>query len=322
MLRPLADSGQEDTRLLVGLRAPDDAGVFRLEDGTALVQTMDVITPVVDDPGDFGFIAAVNAMSDIYAMGGIPLTAMTFLAFTSCDLPTGLASEMLDGARQALDREKCVLLGGHTIDDPELKLGLSITGTATPGKLLIKGGAMPGDMIYLTKPLGTGIISTALKGEMHGEAQLASAVEWMKSSNGPASRLLVEHGVRAATDVTGFGLCGHLMEMCEVAGLGAELDLAAIPLMESIAGLVDSGMVPAGAYDNRSHFGSGVKAGSISEEALLPLYDPQTSGGLLAAVPPGHADIVELQMADEDIFFRRIGVFVSEHEGIKVFGDQ
>lgn len=318
MLKPLAGSGAGDPRLIIGLDRPDDAGVFRLEGGPALVQTVDVITPVVDDPEDFGFIAAVNALSDIYAMGGRPLTALTFLAFPSCDLPTETAAVMLRGAGTALEREQCVLVGGHTIDDPEIKLGLAVTGTVDPGRILTKGGARPGDMIYLGKPLGTGILSTALKGEMLDDDRLAAAVAWMKRSNGPASELLTGHGVAAATDVTGFGLLGHLWEMCRASGMGAALDAGAVPLMDGVRELAADGLVPAGAYGNRDFFSRDVEAGGASEEHLLPLYDPQTSGGLLAAVPPEAADALELAGGRLETPFVRIGMFTGDHRGIRL----
>jgi selenide,water dikinase len=198
----------------VGTDTSDDAGVYRLSDDSALVQTIDVITPIVDDPTDFGYIAAVNALSDVYAMGGTPLTAMTFLAFEQCDLPIEAASLILKGALKALDENQCTVVGGHTVEDPEIKFGLAVTGTVHPGKVIVNSGAGDGDLIYLTKPLGTGIASTALKGELIPPPLEEEYVAWMKRSNGPAAAAMVETGVSAATDVTGFGLLGHLWEMC------------------------------------------------------------------------------------------------------------
>ncbi len=295
--------------MLVGLETSEDAGVYRLDDDTALVQTLDVITPIVDDPVDFGYIAATNALSDVYAMGGIPLTALTFLAFESCILPVEGASMILEGASAALKEASCAMLGGHTLEDPEIKFGLSVTGIVHPGRIVTNSGAVARDLIYLTKPLGTGIASTAIKGEMFPVELQADFVEGMKASNGPASAVMTKAGVTSATDVTGFGLLGHLREMCKGANLGAVLDLASIPLIPGIPGLVDMGLIPAGAYRNRDHLAEYVEAKGIPEEKLFPLFDPQTSGGLLMAVNPHHAGDLERLMAEARIPLWRIGMF-------------
>jgi selenide,water dikinase len=301
-----------DERLLVGTDTSDDAGVYRLSNDSALVQTLDVITPIVDDPTDFGYIAAINALSDVYAMGGTPLTAMTFLAFEQCDLPIEQASFILNGALQALDENRCTVVGGHTVEDPEIKFGLAVTGTVHPDKVIINSGAGEGDLIYLTKPLGTGIASTALKGELIPPSLGEEFVAWMKQSNGPASAAMVETGVSAATDVTGFGLLGHLWEMCAGSGLGAVLDMGSIPTMAGIEKMVDTGMVPAGAYRNRDHLTERITADSLPEDHLLPLFDPQTSGGLLIAVSPDRADSLEIALDARDVPAHRIGMFRKE----------
>jgi selenide,water dikinase len=306
-----------DERLLVGTDTSDDAGVYRLSDDSALVQTIDVITPIVDDPADFGYIAAVNALSDIYAMGGTPLTAMTFLAFEQCDLPLEAASLILNGALLALDENRCTVVGGHTVEDPEIKFGLAVTGTVHPDKVITNSGAGDGDLIYLTKPLGTGIASTALKGELIPPPLEKEYVAWMKRSNGPAAAAMVETGVSAATDVTGFGLLGHLWEMCAGSGLGAVLDMGSIPAMARIEEMVNSGMVPAGAYRNRDHLQNSVTAGSLPEGRLWPLFAPQTSGGLLIAVPPEKADSLEIALGARDVPVHRIGMFRKE-PGIEI----
>jgi len=290
----------------------DDAGVYRLGEDTALVQTIDVITPIVDDPADFGYIAAVNALSDIYAMGGTPLTALTFLAFAPCDLPLEAASLILHGAGLALDEHRCALLGGHTVEDSEIKFGLTVTGTVHPDKVITNSGARAGDLLYLTKPLGTGIASTALKGEMIPPALEEEYVGWMKRSNGPAAAVMMKTGVPAATDITGFGLLGHLWEMCSGAGLGAEINIYDIPLMEGVLDMVMVGMVPEGAYRNRDHLKGKVLGSSVPDARLWPLYDPQTSGGLLIAVPPGRADILVSSLASMDVPAHRIGMFRSQ----------
>jgi selenide,water dikinase len=270
---------------------------------------VDVITPVVDDPHDFGYIAAVNAMSDVYAMGGIPLTALTFLAFDACSLPIQAASAILEGAGEALSETSCVLVGGHTLEDAEIKFGLSVTGSVHPERFVTNAGAREGDLIYLTKPLGTGIASTALKGEMLSLDLQNEFTAWMKRSNGPSSSAMLQAGVSAATDVTGFGFLGHLWEMCHSANLGAVVNLAAVPLMTGIMELVEMGMVPAGAYRNREHLASHVSGPGAPESKLLPLFDPQTSGGLLAAIDPARADDLENAMSRNGVRAHRVGEF-------------
>jgi len=306
-----------DDQLLVGTDTSDDAGVYRLSGDSALVQTIDVITPIVDDPTDFGYIAAINALSDVYAMGGTPLTAMTFLAFEQCDLPIEAASLIIKGALEALGENRCTVVGGHTVEDPEIKFGLAVTGTVHPDKVITNSGARDGDLIYLTKPLGTGIASTALKGEMILPSLDEEFVGWMKKSNGPAAAAMINTGVSAATDVTGFGLLGHLWEMCAGSGLGAVLDMDSIPTMTGIEEMVDSGMVPAGAYRNRDHLAEKVNAGTRPEDSLWPLFDPQTSGGLLIAVSPEMADSLEIALGAKDVPVYRIGMFRKE-EGIEI----
>lgn len=303
----------------MGTDTSDDAGVYLLDDGLALVQTIDVITPIVDDASDFGFIAAVNALSDIYAMGGTPLTAMTFLAFQPCDLPLEIASLILQGALAALGENRCAVVGGHTVEDPEIKFGLAVTGTVDPDKVITNSGARDGDIIYLTKPLGTGIASTALKGEMISPSLEEEFVGWMKICNGTAARAMLEIGVSAATDVTGFGLLGHLQEMCSGSGLGAVIHLYDVPLMEGVLDMVVVGMVPEGAYRNREHLQSMVMSHSLHEARLWPLYDPQTSGGFLIAVAPDSAESLEFALETVGVPVHRIGMF-REQPGIEIKG--
>jgi selenide,water dikinase len=298
-----------DERLLIGFRTADDAGVFGLDDETALVQTVDVITPIVDDPADFGYIAAVNALSDIFAMGAAPLTAMAFFAFEVCRLPLDAASMIFSGAMDALNQSACTLVGGHTLEDPQIKFGLSVTGTVHPQGVVTNSGAREKDIIYLTKPLGTGIASTAIKAEIIPDKLKSESTLWMKTSNGPASSAMIEVGVSAATDVTGFGLLGHLWEMCQGAGLGADVFIDAIPLMTEIPDLVNLGMVPAGAYRNRDHLRDAVVSIELTESQFLPLFDPQTSGGLLISVAPERTEDLEQAMEETDVSCWRIGMF-------------
>ena len=306
-----------DERILVGIETSDDAGVFRISEESALVQTLDVITPIVDEPEDFGYIAAINALSDIFAMGGTPLTALSFLAFDQCDLPLEAASLILKGGMEALSHNSCLVLGGHTLEDAEIKFGFAVTGTVHPEKVVTNSGAVEGDLIYLTKPLGTGIASTALKGELLPEDTKQEFINWMKRSNGPAAAAMLENGVSAATDVTGFGLLGHLWEMCAGSELGAVLDMDSIPMMAGIEEMVDLGMVPAGAYRNRDHLEGNVTFTAEIKDRLWPMFDPQTSGGLLIAVPPDRADSLERALQTRDVPVHRIGMFRKE-TGIEI----
>ena len=306
-----------DERILVGIDTSDDAGVFRMSEESALVQTLDVITPIVDEPEDFGYIAGINALSDIFAMGGTPLTALTFLAFEQCDLPMEAASLILKGGLRALSENKCAVLGGHTLEDAEIKFGFAVTGTVHPDQVITNSGANEGDLIYLTKPVGTGIASTALKGEILPKDTEQEFVGWMKRSNGPAAGAMTDSGASAATDVTGFGLLGHLWEMCSGAGIGAVLGMDSIPEMTGIEVMVDSGMVPAGAYRNRDHLEGRITFAPEIKDRLWPMFDPQTSGGLLIAIAPDRADSLERALETRDVPVHRIGMFRSE-PGIEI----
>ncbi len=301
----------------MGFSTADDAGVYLIDDDTALVQTIDVITPVVDDPADYGSIAAVNALSDIYAMGGKPVTALSFLAFDPCKVPAEIIGEILEGSLSALADAGTTLLGGHTLEDPELKFGFAVTGTVRADSFVTNSGASAGDMIYLTKPLGTGISATAAKGSMVPADLLSQSTAWMKTSNLDASTAMLKSGASAATDVTGFGLLGHLAEMCRPGGLGALVDHDTIPVMHGVRELVTEGLVPEGAYNNRKYLEGFVDTQGLEPEVTLPLYDPQTSGGLLVAISPERSDILEMNFGEAGVFFARIGLFTGKR-GIKI----
>jgi selenide,water dikinase len=291
----------------VGPRTSDDAAVWLLDDGPALVQTLDVITPVVDDPADFGAIAAANALSDVWAMGAAPATALSLLAFDPCRLPLDAVRAILAGALPVLEAAGCALVGGHTLNDPEVKFGFAVTGTVDPGRITRNSTARPGDLLYLTKPLGTGIIATALKGGVAPAGALAASTASMKCLNRAAARAAADTAT-AVTDVTGFGLLGHLFEMCKGSGTGAEVEMAAVPLLPRVRELAGMGMVPAGATANREWLRPHI-ATRISDDDLLPLLDPQTSGGLLIAVDPARAATLETALADAGPVCARIGRF-------------
>lgn len=272
-----------DPRVLAG--TGDDAGVYRITDDMALVQTVDFFTPIVDDPYDFGVIAAVNALSDLYAMGAKPLTAMNLVAFPK-DGPLEVLEEILRGGADAALQAGVSIIGGHSIDDREPKYGMAVTGIVHPGKMALKGGARPGDKLVLTKPLGIGIISTAIKAGTASEELIATATMTMKTLNKKASEAMIEAGVRGATDITGFGLLGHLHEMLHTSGAGARLTLPAVPVIPGVRELAKLN-IPAGTRGNLRYAGDKVRwAGGITEEEKLILADAQTSGGLLIAVSP------------------------------------
>lgn len=281
----------------------DDAGVYLLN-GNALVETVDIITPVVNDPFTFGAVSAVNSLSDVYAMGGKPLTALALAGFPSCDYEPFVFKEILRGALHTLKRSGTALMGGHTFDDAELKFGLSVTGIVEKDKILRVSGAEMGNVIILTKPIGIGILTTALKGGKLSDDELAPAVDWMLTLNDKASYLALEAGATACTDVTGFGLLGHANNMIKGSDTDFILEMAKIPVLEHAARMIDAGMTPEGAYHNRRFLDGKVEfAQAISEEDLLLLCDPQTSGGLLIALGE---DMLNL-FADSSVFYSVIG---------------
>jgi selenide,water dikinase len=261
----------------------DDAGYVPFGGGL-LLQTADFFTPIVDDPYRFGQIAAANAFSDIYAMGGYPIAAMNLVAFP-CSLDLGVLREILAGGQSKIEEAGARLCGGHSVQDEEPKYGLSITGWVEVDRVVRNAGARVGDALVLTKPLGLGILTTALKRDLVSEAEIEDAVEMASRLNKGARDALREIGVSAATDVTGYGLLGHLSEMLEASGVGAVVRLRDVPVWERSIPLAAEGCYPGGLKSNREYLEGRVFADGVSPEELLPLYDPQTSGGLLAAVP-------------------------------------
>jgi selenide,water dikinase len=272
--------------LLVGTETADDAGVFKLSEDMALVQTVDFITPIVDDPFLFGQIAAANSLSDVYAMGGKPLTALNVIGFPRLSLDLSILTEILQGGLEKIHEAGAVLLGGHTVEDAELKYGLSVTGTVHPRRILTNKASQAGDVLVLTKPIGTGIISTANKAEMGDAEYLQGAAESMARLNDKAAEAMAQCQVHACTDITGFGLLGHVAEMARGSGLSFRLFYSRIPLLRGAKEYSAMGMVPGGAYCNQTHFGPEISfSGKVPEMEKIILYDPQTSGGLLIALP-------------------------------------
>ena len=271
--------------MLVGLSEPDDAAAWRLPDGRALIVTTDFFTPVVDDPYDYGAIAAANALSDVYAMGGAPFLALNVAALPP-DLPMEILSAILQGGAEKAREAGVVIAGGHTIQDKEPKYGLIVVGFADPAQMLTKGGARPGDALVLTKPLGFGTTTTALKRSLADPEDVAEAVDWMKRLNKTASELAVEFNLRAGTDVTGFSLLGHAWEIAEASRVGLRFYFDRIPFLKGAQRYAREWIFPGGSSDNRLFYAEHVGfSPTLDEASQMLLFDAQTSGGLLLAVP-------------------------------------
>jgi selenide, water dikinase len=280
-----------DPRILVDASTRDDAAVYRLAPDRALVATVDFFTPIVDDAYDFGRIAAANAFSDVYAMGATPLLALNIVGWPRGKLPLDLLGDVLRGGQDVAQAAGAFVLGGHSVDDPEPKYGMVAIGEVHPDRIVTLATARPGDALVLTKPIGTGVLTTALKRDLLTAADIAPAVASMTTLNAGAARAMLAVGVHAATDVTGFGLLGHLHNMLTASGVAAEIDAAAVPLFPGAAELVARGAVPGGTERNRAALAADVTfAPGVPEATRVLLCDAQTSGGLLLAVPADRAD--------------------------------
>lgn len=301
----------EDPRVLVDYRTGDDAGIFRLDNGTLLVQTVDFFTPVVDDPEQYGAIAAANALSDVYAMGGKPLTALSIAAIPDADFPTEWAQAIFRGGAAKLKEAGCVLMGGHTVRDPEIKFGYAITGIVDEEALLTNAGARAGDTLVLTKPLGTGVIATAQKTNRAPEESIRASGISMTRLNRIPAELARRYNARAATDITGFSLMGHALGIARESKVGLEIKLSSLPLLPGALELAESSQ-SAGLKSNRRQFSPLVDASPDQDPAISTLiFDPQTSGGLLLCLPPDRAEALLLELRDA----RRIGQVTGAHPG-------
>jgi selenide,water dikinase len=270
---------------LVGLDSPDDAAVWRLSEDKAIVVTTDFFTPVVDTAYEYGSIAAANSLSDVYAMGGLPFLALNIAALPD-QLPAEISSEILRGGAEKAREAGVVIAGGHTVKDKEPKYGLVVIGFVDPRNMVSKGGLKVGDALILTKPLGGGVTTTALKQEKALAADVKEAIEWMSRLNKTAGGLATEFNLRGGTDVTGFGLLGHGMEMANASGVSLHIEYSRLPFLNGARGYAEKGIFPGGAFDNKKYFESAVTfAKTIDEPAEMLLFDPQTSGGLLLGVP-------------------------------------
>ena len=292
----------DDPNLIVGMERAEDAGVYKLSDDLAIIQTVDFFTPIVDDPYMFGQIAAANALSDVYAMGGKPLTAMNIVCFPIKTMDISILRDILKGGLDKMKEAGVTLVGGHSVEDSELKYGLSVTGTIHPSKVLRNVGAKVGDRLILTKPLGTGIINTAIKGGMAKEDLIDMVTKCMASLNKRASEIMQEVGVNACTDVTGFGLLGHAFEMINGTGKGIVINASDVPILPEALNFAKMGIIPGGTYRNREF-----RIDRLDLDPKLSIYitdvffDPQTSGGLLIAVPEKKAYELEKRLIGEGI---------------------
>ncbi len=291
-----------DGNVIVGMDNSDDAGVYRLSESEALVQTVDYITPIVDDPFTFGRIAACNSLSDVYAMGGRPITALNIVCFPTKKFTLDILREVLGGGLSVLNEAKTQLLGGHSVDDPEFKYGLAVTGLVHPDRAVRNDTLLDGDLIVLTKPLGTGLIATALKAGTAGEEIMGPFIGSMTALNRDAAEIMLAHGVHACTDVTGFGLIGHLKEMLGKNRVRIEIDSQSVPVLPGARDAASSGLIPAGMYRNRDFVGTLCETGpSVPLDLADVLFDPQTSGGLLVAVKEGSAKKLVAALRDAGV---------------------
>lgn len=296
-----------NSNVIVGSESKDDAGVYRVNDTLALVQTLDFITPVCDEPFTFGRIAAANSLSDVYAMGGTPVTAMNIIAFPTEKFSLSIMQQILEGGIDVLKEAGVQLLGGHSVEDNELKYGLSVTGYVHPEKVIKNNTIKDKDILILTKPLGTGIISTALKADFADKSILDEFLESMSTLNKNAAEIMIKYNVSACTDVTGFGLAGHLLEMTGDSKFTALIDSGSLPVLEGALENAAMGLIPGGLYRNRDYIGNRCFVeDSVPREMADIIYDPQTSGGLIIAIPEMEADLLLKAITDSGNRWARV----------------
>jgi selenide,water dikinase len=310
-----------DPNLIVGLDRSDDAGVYRLTDEIALVQTVDFFTPIVDDPFTFGQIAVANSLSDVYAMGGTPICAMNIVGFPIDTMDISVLQEILAGGLDKMKEAGVTLVGGHSVTDPELKYGLSVTGTVHPDRVLTNRGILAGDHLVLTKPLGTGIVNTAVKAELAERSAIDAVVESMSALNRDAARTMCDFPVRACTDVTGFGLLGHVREMIEGSGVSVQIDVERLPFFPAAVTYANMGLLPEGLHRNRKHWENFlVVVEGVQRHMVDIVCDPQTSGGLLIILDERSSAQLISRLYAEGIPAVDIGFAVSD-DGEKVILD-
>ncbi len=316
MVRRLSPS--PDTNLLVGTETGDDAAVYKMSDDRALVLTADFITPVVDDARAWGRVAAANSVSDIYAMGAKPLIALNLVGWNVDELSTELLSEVMAGGSDVAEAGGFLVVGGHTIDDPEPKYGMCVVGEVHPDKMLTNAGLKPEQTLIITKPLGVGVITTAIKNDKASAEVAAAAIESMTKLNDKASAIAVAAGATGCTDVTGFGLLGHLGRMALESGVNVTLDVEAMPFLPGAKDLAAAGMIPGGTRRNLSWMEDRIDQGSHDDTTVLLFADAQTSGGLIFGVDPGQAEDVLSQLADSGHTAAQVGTTTTGNGAIKL----
>lgn len=287
----------KNDRLIVGLETSDDACVYKISEDLAMIQTVDFFTPVVDDPYTFGQIAAANSLSDIYAMGGEPAIALNIIGFPNC-LSPDIMAEILKGGASKVIEAGATIAGGHSVEDDEPKYGMCVTGFIEPAKVLKNYGAKPGDVLIITKPLGTGIINTAFKAGMCSKEDEEEAIHVMAELNKKAKMVIENYPVNCCTDITGFGLAGHAAEMAEASNVTFEINVKSLPVIGNVFEYAQMGLVPEGSYRNRKHFSDRVETNIIEEDYIDLSFDPQTSGGLMFSLPEKYADEIMLKLKE------------------------
>lgn len=319
MLRHLPKTAV-DPNLLVGLDTSDDAGVYKINEETALVQTLDFFTPIVDDPYMFGQIAAANSLSDVYAMGGKPLTVMNIVAFPINTLDNSILAQILAGASDKVSESNAALVGGHSIDDQEPKFGLSVTGVIHPDKIRANAGAKPGDKLVLTKPIGVGILTTAIKNDVIDHDALDAVTTTMATLNKDAAETMENYTVNACTDITGFGLLGHTLEVVKGSNVGVTIQKDSVPVLPTARELAEKGVIPGGTKKNHKWLSDSIEySETIDEIDQLILCDAVTSGGLLISLPAEEADAFQKELKQKNVTSAIIGEVTNENPGkIKV----
>ena len=296
----------------MGIETSDDAGVFKLNKETALIQTLDFLTPVTDSPYEFGQIAAANSLSDVYAMGGKPLTAMNIVCFSQKNLKKEILAETLQGGIDKINEAGAILMGGHSVDDQEFKYGLSITGIVHPDKVITNKGAQVGDVLILTKPIGTGIIATAIKAKLANKKDRKNIFKIMSDLNKKASKIMLKFNISSCTDITGFGLGGHVLEMAKGAKKNIVLYSEKVPIIENAKEFASMGFLPGGAFNNRKFCNPYLNINSGTDKILIDImFDPQTSGGLIFSLSKNHGQTCLNLMKDNGINACLVGEIIS-----------
>jgi len=290
----------EDDNLIVGIETSDDAAIYKVTDDIAMIQTVDFFTPIVDDPYMFGQIAAANSLSDVYAMGGEPKVALNIVGFPNC-LDPAILGEILAGGADKVKEAGAVLVGGHSVQDDEPKYGLCVSGFVHPDKIFKNYGSKPGDILVLTKQIGSGVVNTAIKAQMASDESIQEAVTVMSSLNKKAKEVVENYPVTACTDITGFGLLGHCVEMASASEVTFEIKVEEIAYMKDAISYAKMGLVPGGAYKNRQHSGKLVDTSRVAEHYVDLLYDPQTSGGLLISISPENVEQLMEDFANKNM---------------------